>query len=136
MQLNPYLMYDGNCAEAFTHYAKVLGGTLDLQRYGDAPGCESMPEANRNKIIHASLDVDSQVLMASDQPPGDSYQGVKGCSVCINVDAAQDVDRIFNELGEGGSVQMPPDETFWAQRFAMLTDRFGVPWMLNCAKPQ
>ncbi|GAB3383337.1 VOC family protein [Lysobacter fragariae] len=133
MQLNPYLMYDGNCEEAFKHYAKVLGGQLMLQRYGEAPGCESMPENGRDKIIHARLDVDGQVLMASDCPPNDKYEGVKGCSVAINVSKPEEVDRIFTELGQGGSVLMPPEETFWARRFAMFSDRFGVSWMANCA---
>lgn len=133
MKINPYLTFNGNCEEAFNLYARCLRGELTVQRFGETPGCEDLPVSHRDKVMHARLTAGDQVLMASDNHPAFPYEGVKGCSVALSVDEAEEADRIFNELAEGGAVTMPMQETFWAQRFGMLTDRFGVPWMINGA---
>jgi PhnB protein len=134
MQINAYLIFNGNCEEAFTFYARCLRAELALlQRFGDTPGCEDMPTSQRDKIMHVRLQAGDQVLMASDNHPDHPYDGVKGCSIALSVDTANEADRIFDELSEGGIVVMPMQETFWAKRFGMLTDRFGVPWMINGA---
>jgi PhnB protein len=137
MQLNPYLIFNGNCEEAFNFYAKCLRGELaTLQRFGESPGCEGMPASHRDKIMHVRLQVGDQVMMASDNHPDHPYEGVKGCSLTLSVDKPDEADRIFNELAEGGVVVMPMQETFWAKRFGMVNDRFGVPWMINGALQQ
>jgi len=137
MQLNPYLTFNGNCEEAFNFYAKCLRGELALvQRFGDTPGCEGMPASYRDKIMHVRLQLGDQVLMASDNHPDHPFDGIKGCSIALSVDQADEADRIFNELAQGGVVVMPMQETFWAKRFGMVNDRFGVPWMINGAMQQ
>ena len=134
MQINAYLVFNGNCEEAFNFYAQSLRGDIvTLQRFGDTQGCEGMPAEHKNKVMHVRLHVGSQVLMASDNHPDHPYDGVKGCSIAVSVDKAEEAERIFGELSQGGTVIMPMQETFWAQRFGMLTDRFGVPWMINGA---
>ena len=134
MQINAYLVFNGNCEEAFNFYARCLRAEIAmLQRFGDTPGCEGMPASQRDKVMHVRLQAGDQVLMTSDNHPDHPYDGVKGCSIALSVDQAEEADRIFNELSQGGTVAMPMQETFWAKRFGMLTDRFGVPWMINGA---
>jgi len=82
-------------------------------------------------VMHARLIVGDEVLMGSDAPP-DRYEPMKGITVTLGVDEPADAERIFSALAEGGTVQMPIQQTFWAARFGMLTDRFGTPWMINC----
>jgi PhnB protein len=99
------------------------------------PAESHVPAEWRKKIMHACLTIGDESLMASDSPPGHQEDAVKGFSVSINVDKPAEADRIFAALAEGGTTRMPIQETFWAQRFGMLVDRFGIPWMINCAKP-
>ena len=89
----------------------------------------------RGKIIHARMQIGDDVLMGSDAPP-EHYEPTKGCSLSISVDDAKEAERIFNALSEKGKVQMPIQQTFWAERFGMLVDRYGIPWMVNCEKSQ
>jgi PhnB protein len=135
MQINPYLTFAGNCAEAFKFYEKVLGGKILAMMTPEGSPMESQVSPEwRGKIMHARLKVGDEVLMGSDAPP-DRYQATTGCSVCLSLDKPADADRIFQALAEKGTVQMPIQETFWAARFGMLVDRFGTPWMINCEKP-
>ena len=87
----------------------------------------------RNKILHARLIVGSDALMGSDAPP-DRYDAPKSFSVSLQIDDPADAERIFHELAENGIVQLPIQQTFWAERFGMLVDQFGIPWMVNCGK--
>lgn len=136
MQLNAYLVYDGHAEAAFKHYAQCLRGKIVmLMPFGDMPGCEDMPESARSRIAHVRLEVGDQALMASDSHPDHPYEGIKGCSVSIAVSDPAEAARLFDALADGGTVQMPLQETFWAVRFGMLVDRFGAAWMINCAKP-
>jgi PhnB protein len=137
MQLHTYLIFDGKAEAAFKFYEQCLRGKITtMMRFGEAPGCENMPAEARDWLIHVRLDVGDQVLLASDCPPDRPYDGIKGCSVSIQIDDKAEGERIFNALKEGGTVQMPYEKTFWAERFAMVVDRFGVPWMINCGKEQ
>ena len=137
MQINPYLVFDGTCEDAFRLYARCLGvDAPEFRRFGDTPGCEDMPAAHRDKVMHVRLQAGDQVLMGSDNHPDHPYEGIKGCSIALSVDRPEEADRIFDALAQGGTVIMPMQETFWAQRFGMLTDRFGVPWMVNGAMRQ
>ena len=135
MKIEPYLMFDGCCEDAFKFYESVLPGKIEMMMtYGEAPEeCPSAPET-RDKIMHACLVVGDQRLMGSDSPP-QYREKPQGFAVSINVEDAGEAERIFNALAEGGSVTMPIGETFWAIRFGMLVDRFGTPWMVNCSRP-
>jgi PhnB protein len=134
MQLNPYLFFDGNCEEALKFYAQCLGGTIQfVLTYAGSPAEAQVPPELGGKILHATLVVGDQVLQASDCPPG-RYDQPKGFSVSIQIKDPAEAERIFAALAENGKVQMPIQKTFWATRFGMVVDRFGIPWMINCGE--
>lgn len=136
MKLNPYLHFPGTCEEAMTTYAKVLGGeVVAMLPYGDMPGDHPVPEDMRKKIAHARLVVDDQVLMASDAGP-DRFKPMQGVSVTLNIPDPAEAERVFDALVDGGTNDMPLQETFWAHKFGVLVDRFGTQWMVNCEKPK
>lgn len=133
MQFNPYLLFNGQCKEAFKFYQGCLGGKIEaMLSHEGTPAAERVPAAWRNKIMHARLETSSGVLMGSDNP---HYESPRGFSVTLEIKDPQEAERIYSALSEGGSVKMPLQETFWAARFSMFTDRFGTPWMINCPKP-
>lgn len=135
MQLIAYLNFNGDCKEAFEFYEKCLGGKIvAMVPFGETPAGGHVPAASRGQIMHARLVVGDQVLMGSDCTPQHPYQGVTGCAVALVTNDPAEGERIFNALADGGSIQMPYQETFWAVRFGMVTDRFGVPWLINCEK--
>jgi PhnB protein len=137
MQLNPYLMFDGRCEQAFKFYAKVLGGTIAAMiPHEGTPAAAHVPAEWRSKIMHARLTVGDKVLMGSDAPPDRYDGGMKGFSVTLGIDEPKEAERVFHALAEKGTVNMPIQETFWAERFGMLVDQFGTPWMINCEKKQ
>jgi len=132
MRMNPYLTFNGTCEEAFTRYREILGGTIEaMMPFGETPACEHTPESWRSKIMHARLLIDGQMLMGSDAPP-DMQEATKGMSVALHIDEPADAQRVFEALADGGRTTMPLQETFWARRFGMLVDRYGIPWMVNC----
>jgi PhnB protein len=134
MQLASYLHFNGNCEAAFNLYQKVLGGRIvNKMTYGDSPMVDKVSPEWRGKIIHTALLVDENWLMGSDATP-ERYHEPKGFSVSIGVDDPLEAERIFHALAEKGTVRMEIQETFWAERFGMLVDRFGTPWMINCEK--
>ena len=136
MQLNPYLHFRGQCQEAFKFYEKALGGKIAAMiTHEGTPAEGHVPTEWRKKIMHARLIVGEEVLMGSDVPP-EHYQEPKGFSVTLSVKQAAEADRLFQALSEGGQVKMPIQETFWAVRFGMLVDKFGIPWMINCEQAQ
>jgi PhnB protein len=132
MQLNPYLLFNGQCEAAFKFYEKVLGGKIEaMLPHEGTSAAEQVPPQWRKKILHARLSVGDEVLMGSDAPP-DRYEAMKGFSVTINVNDPKEAERIFHALAENATVRMPIEKTFWAERFGMLVDQFGTPWMINC----
>lgn len=137
MKLSTYLTFDGNAREAFTFYQQVLGGELAVMSFGESPIAGDMPAEHHGRTMHACLTFDGQSLMASDSMPEGScgaerYEGIKGCSIALHPASVAEGERLFVALAEGGQVIMPMEKTFWAERFGMLTDRFGVSWMVNC----
>ena len=135
MQVNPYLYFNGNCEEAFSFYEKVLGAkVLVKMKHGDMPSEGKGDPAWADKIIHARMEVGGGVVMASDAPP-QHYQQPQGFSMSIGTKEPAEAEKIFAALSEGGAVTMQLQETFWAQRFGMMRDRFGINWMVNCEKP-
>ncbi|HEX3251362.1 MAG TPA: VOC family protein [Pyrinomonadaceae bacterium] len=132
MHLNPYLLFNGNCAEAFKFYEQTLGGKIEaLMTFNGSPAAEHAPPEWGDKILHASMTIGDQRVMASDAPPG-QYKQPQGISVSIGLNDRDKGERIFNALAEGGTTTMPFAKTFWASGFGMCTDRFGIPWMVNC----
>ncbi|EQM73934.1 VOC family protein [Stutzerimonas stutzeri] len=138
MKITPYLTFDGQARDAFTLYQKVLGGTLEMMTFAQAPESEHFPAEHRERIMHVCLNLGDYQLMASDTMPGDAacgggpYEGIKGCSISLHPKSVAEGERVFNGLAEGGQVVMPLEKTFWAERFGMFVDRFGVSWMVNC----
>lgn len=132
--INPYLNFSGNCEEAFNFYKAVFGGEFDdLQRFKETPSEGHVSESEGEKIMHVSLPIGrGTILMGSDRPHG-MGQTVQGnnFNISIQTKSAAETSRIFNGLSAGGQVTMPLQETFWGATFGMLTDKFGVQWMVN-----
>lgn len=132
-QLNAYLSFDGTCAQAMKYYERVLDGNLDaLITYGQAPACDQpVPPSHADRIMHAYLVHKDFALMAGDTPPGVPYAGMQGVMLALTYPTAEEARRVFAALADGGKVQMPLGETFWAETFGMVVDRFGTPWGVN-----
>lgn len=134
--INPYLHFNGKAEEAFNFYKSVFGGEFAAQmRFGDMPGCDEMPlaEADKNNIMHCALPIGANtVLMGGDTPEamGQLTQG-NNFTIAISPESREEADRIFNELAEGGKVEMPLADAFWGGYFGGLQDKFGVSWMVN-----
>jgi PhnB protein len=126
----PYLFFDGNCREAMTFYQKVLGGELALMTYGESPQC---PEGAQDRLIHAGLVREGRhLLMASDTPTTDDAPKVGDhIQIALECRSLADVEQVFRGLGVEGEVVMPLAQTFFATRFGMLTDRYGLKWMIT-----
>ncbi len=134
VEINAYLQFGGNCEEALAFYARVLGGKVVTEmRYGGSPMEGHVPAEWHDKLMHARIDIGGTVVMASDQMPGRA-EAPAGFSMSISVGEAAEAERIFGQMAEGGIVQMALQETFWAVRFGVVVDRFGVPWMVNCER--
>ncbi len=135
MQIQTYLTFNGQCEQAFEFYAQCLGGKVTfLQRYAGSPMDNAeLPADFKNKVLHATFEAEGQKIMGSDGGPGHPFPGYSGFSVSLNLpkEAAKG-KKAFDALAAGGQVQMPFQKTFWAEGFGMLTDKFGVPWMVNC----
>jgi PhnB protein len=137
MKWNPYMNFNGDCEEAFKFYEKCLGGKITaIFKFGETPAAEHVPAQSRHKIMHARMELGDQALMGSDTTPDHPYEGVKGSQIAIQVTDPAKAERVFKELSENGTIVMPLQETFWALRFGMCVDRFGVPWMVNCEAPK
>lgn len=131
MALYPYLYFSGTCREAMTRYQEVFGGELDIMSNADAPPGEGMGAEHDDLIMHAALILpDGDMLMASDDPSGDGGPK-RGVSPYWGTTDADEARRVFEALAEGGEVQMPYGEVFWAPGFGTCIDRFGVPWMIG-----
>ena len=134
MQLNAYLLFQGDCQEAFRFYESALGAKVESVLTPEGTPAEAhVPPSELNKVLHGRITVNGQTVMASDCPPN-QYAKPQGFSITLTYPEAHDADRIFGALADGGQVQMPIQETFWAKRFGMVVDRFGIPWMINCEK--
>jgi PhnB protein len=132
MQLNCYLLYNGQCEAAFKFYEKCLGGKIiSMTTHEGTPMAGHVPPEWGKKIIHARLVAGGHVLMGSDAPPG-HFREPGGFSVSVTVPTTEEADRLFAALSENGKITMPIQKTFWSPRFGMFVDQFGIPWMINC----
>ena len=133
--MQAYLTFNGNAAEALAFYAKALGGKVIFSMtFGESPMGAETPDAYKGKIMHATLEARGHQLMASDMPPGMAFEGSKGFSLSVQGNTVDEGKKLFEALAEGGEVTMPYGPQFWAVGFGMLTDKFGVSWMVNCEK--
>ena len=136
MRIEPYLQFNGNCAQALEYYRQHLHGTdLCLMPFRGSPGQQQVKEDWYDKIMHGSVQLGPTTLMGSDGGcTEDGAKGMSGSSVCLTLDTPEEAERAFDALARDGDIQMPLEETFWAKRFGMLKDQFGVAWMVNCLK--
>ncbi len=131
-KLTAYLGFDGNCAEAMHFYEKALGGTVELMTFAQAPASEGIAAELGHRIMHAALMLPGGgMLYASDMPQGVPFMGIQGVGLTLDYDSVEHAEQAFNALAAGGTVTMPLAPSFWIERFGMLTDRFGVGWMVN-----
>jgi PhnB protein len=134
MKLNPYLHFNGTCEAAFKFYEQSLGGKiLVMMTHEGSPVAAQTPTEWLGKIIHARIAIGDTILMGSDSPPG-HQEDAKGFSLTFGVDTPAEAERAFQALAEKGTVRMPMAETFFAHRFGMVADQFGMPWMVICEK--
>jgi len=133
MQLVAYLNFPGTAREAMDFYAAALGGKVTQRfTYGESPMAAQMPAESHGQVMHSRIDIGEALLMGADGPPPH-----EAGSTTLNVmpETAEEAERVFLALSEGGEVTMPLEETFWAHRFGALTDKYGKRWMVNCLKP-
>lgn len=135
IQLQPYLFFMGNCEEALGFYKSVLGGEIvEIMRMKDVPAGAGGPPVTpetENQVMHATFKAGSVSFMASDASPGKQY-GEGPISLALGLDDAAEGQRIFDALAQGGTVELLFADMFWGAKFGMLTDRFGIDWMINC----
>lgn len=138
IRINPYLNFDGNCEEAFNFYKSVFGGEfMYIGRFGEMPPMEGMPPMSdefKKRIMHVSLQVGETTLMGSDSGGdcgGPRFILGNNISLSISAETKAGADKLFDALSAGGDTVMPMDEMFWGEYFGMLTDKFGVNWMIS-----
>lgn len=136
-QLSPYLRFNGNCREAMTFYQECLGGELSVQTFAESPMASQAPAEVQNKVVHARLASDSIEILGSDMSPGPEGL-IKGndFTLSLNCGSEQEIHTLFSKLVAGGSVEHPLGVEFWGGIFGMLTDKFGVSWMMNYEQSQ
>ena len=139
-KVNVYLLFDGNCEEAFVFYKSAFNTEFSMvSRFKDIPqqeGRQAFQDQDAGKILHVSLPIGDSQLMGSDGGSDWSKYHKQGnnFSVSVSVEERGEADRLFSILSDGGQVDMPMQDTFWGEYFGMLTDKFGVKWMLGCRK--
>jgi PhnB protein len=133
--INPYLNFPGNAEEAFNFYKSIFGGEFAMiQRFKDTPEAGNVAAADQNKLMHIALPIGKQnILMATDAigPHGESLKIGNNFHLSVSTESKAEADKIFNGLSSGGKATMPMDQTFWGSYFGMLTDKFGISWMIS-----
>jgi len=135
MKAVTYLTFPGNCEAALKFYEAAIGAKIKtLVPVKGSPMETDVPLAVRDKVLHAEFEIGAVTLMASDALCEGGPPAMSGFSVSLNTETPQEAERLFAALVVGGKVTMAMQETFWAQRFGALVDRYGLPWMFNCEK--
>jgi len=130
MQVQPYVFFDGRCAEALDFYKKAIGASVNMvMRWKDSPDQSMTTPTNADKVMHAQFNVGETTIMASDGR-NSGQPKFEGFALTIGVKTEAEADKLFSALGEGGSVTMPLGKTFFSPRFGILSDKFGVHWMI------
>jgi PhnB protein len=132
--VKPYIAFKGNCREAIDFYKEALGAQeLFSQSYGESPMSDMGPADN---IMHATIKIGDTHIMMCDDPRPEAATTPSNISLAVGLDDTTTARTVFDKLADGGNVTMPLDKTFWAEAFGMLTDKFGINWMVNCDQPQ
>ena len=127
------LLFDGETEEAFNFYRSVFGGEfINLQRMSDLPSPMELSDSEKSKILHMALSIGNTVLMGMDLPPnrGTVNKG-NNFFVTLNTSSKEETDSLFSKLSDGANIMMPVEQQFWGAYFGMLTDKFGIQWMLT-----
>ena len=134
MRITPYITFRGNCRQAIEFYKTALGAEVAfVQTFGESP---MDAKGSADNIMHAALKVGESTILMSDDPNPQGDTGSGDISLTIGLNAPEKAKQVFDKLAQGGSVIMALDKTFWAEAFGMLTDKFGVRWMINCESPK
>ena len=136
LEVKPYIAFKGTCEQAINFYKEKLGAEiLFMSRYGESPMAGKGPD---EKIMHCSIKIGDSVIMACDNVFEDQSPTTVGNNITLSIGTndVEQADNLFLNLSEGANIVMPMQETFWAQKFGMLTDKFGINWMFNCDKPE
>jgi PhnB protein len=132
--ITPYLTFNGNCREAMTFYQECFGGNLELMPFEGSPMASQVPPELLQNIMHAQLTQGGITLMASDKmTPNELIKG-NTITLSLNCSSEAEINRFYANLSAGGTISMPLSDQFWGAKFAMLTDKFGINWMLNFDK--
>ena len=135
MKVTSYLIFGGNCAEALRFYEKHLGAKTSFSMtYEEMPEPKNIPPGCEKSVLHASIQIGESTVMAFDAP-AERFQPMRSAYLALSVDSSAEAERVYAELAEGGEASVPLAETFFAHRFAMLRDRFGVLWMIIHDRP-
>ena len=131
--INPYLNFAGNTEEAFKFYHSIFGGELNIMRFSETAEADNVPPSVKDKVMHASLPIGNNVLMATDACEEMGFTLTEGNNyyICISPESKEEADKFFNTLAEGGKVNMPLQDMFWGAYYGDLTDKFGIKWMVN-----
>jgi len=133
-EISPYLTFADNCEEAFNFYRSVFGGEFQtLMRFGDNPADYQPGEGEKQKIMHVALPIGQKTILLGSDTPDKMGAVTKGTnlSIAVHPDSEEEATRLFNGLAVGGQITMPLSKAFWGAYFGMLTDKFGVHWMVN-----
>lgn len=137
MELEPYLHFSGQCEEALNFYAGVFGGEIaSISRFEGSPMGKDVPPDYQQKVMHANFKSPTVKFMGSDGMPGGNPERGSRVSLSLGGNDVAEGERIFNALAAGGTVSMPYQDTFWGAKFGMVTDKFGIDWMVNVEKPE
>ncbi len=129
------LSFNGNCAEAIRFYERVLSGRILFElSWGKSPLAKDAPPEWSSKVCHSTFVVGDITFHGVDVLPG-SYEAPRGFSIVLGIDDLEESDRLFRALAENGRVRTPLQETFWARRYGVVVDRFGITWEINCGRP-
>lgn len=132
IKLNPYLNFNGTAEKAINHYERALGAKVEtMMRFGDVPEMDVTPE-NKNRVMHALLQIGEGVLMISDSRPEEPVSVGSNIYVTLHFDDPEEMAKKFDALAVGGEVTMPLEDMFWGAKFGTLQDAYGIPWMFNC----
>lgn len=132
MRIGVHLHFTGQCQEAFEFYKNLLGGSMEVFTYRESPASQHIPADWQDKVVHASLATNNLEIAGADILP-EQYETPKGFQLLLQMEDEQVTKGIFESLAEGGEITMPIQKTFWSPCYGMLTDRFGIPWEINCA---
>jgi PhnB protein len=137
--VNPYLIFQGNCEQAFQFYKSVFRSEFRyIGRFSETPAQDKsqFPPGMDDKIMHVSLPISNEtILMGCDNPDPNVKAIGSNISLTLNTDSKPEADRLFNALSKSGQARMPMQSTFWGAYFGMLTDQFGINWMISCDQP-